>query len=98
MRNRRRRRRIREEGKNVERRERKEMEGGWEVKDERDGERGKRGERRRRMMEASSVHATAVSSRQKAVCIIMGCHLISSEEGSGGGDGVRLRGDKSGRL
>jgi len=41
-----------------------------------DGEGG-----RRRMMEASPLHATAVSSRQKAVCIIMGCHLISSGRG-----------------
>lgn len=32
-------------------------------------------------MEASPLHATAVSSRQKAVCIIMGCHLISSGRG-----------------
>lgn len=42
---------------------------------------------RRRMMEASPLHATAVSPRQKAVCIIMGCHLISSERGRVGGDG-----------
>jgi len=37
------------------------------------------------MMEASLLHATAVSLRQKAVCIIMGCHLISSIEGKGQG-------------
>lgn len=60
---------------------------------------GRQGEsegERRRMMEASPLHATAVSPRQKAVCIIMGCHLISSERGrargevAGGAD--RLRG------
>lgn len=44
---------------------------------------------RRRMMEASPLHATAVSPRQKAVCIIMGCHLISSERGRAGGGGGR---------
>lgn len=40
---------------------------------------------RRRMMEASPLHAIAVSPRQKAVCIIMGCHLISSPGGEGRG-------------
>jgi len=47
--------------------------------------RGENEEERRRMMEASLLHATAVSLRQKAVCIIMGCHLISSIEGKGQG-------------
>lgn len=42
---------------------------------------------RRRMMEASPLHATAVSLRQKAVCIIMGCHLISSGRGRARGGG-----------
>ncbi|KAL0109366.1 hypothetical protein PUN28_014441 [Cardiocondyla obscurior] len=49
--------------------------------------RGESEKERWRMMEASLLHATAVSSRQKAVCIIMGCHLISSEGGSTGGRG-----------
>lgn len=53
---------------------------------------GESEEERRRMMEASPLHATAVSPRQKAVCIIMGCHLISSKRGRagvGGGGGGR---------
>lgn len=51
------------------------------------------------MMEASSLHATAVSPRQKAVCIIMGCHLISFGEGSGSsGGGVCSRGGRDGGL
>lgn len=35
-------------------------------------------------MEASPLHATAVSPRQKAVCIIMGCHLIRAPPGGAG--------------
>lgn len=46
------------------------------------------------MMEASPLHATAVSSRQKAVCIIMGCHLISSGRGRRWWRRVRPRGGK----
>lgn len=46
----------------------------------------------------SPLHATAVSLRQKAVCIIMGCHLISSGRGQGGGGAGPRRGGKGGRL
>lgn len=38
-------------------------------------------------MEASPLHATAVSPRQKAVCIIMGCHLIRAPPGGAGEGG-----------
>lgn len=55
---------------------------------------------RRRMMEASPLHATAVSPRQKAVCIIMGCHLISfgrgRAEGGGGERSSSARGHGAG--
>lgn len=55
---------------------------------ERDEEEMREGEEgRRRMMEASPLHATAVSPRQKAVCIIMGCHLIRAPPGGSGGGG-----------
>lgn len=37
-------------------------------------------------------------SRQKAVCIIMGCHLISSGRGQGGGGVGPRRGGKGGKL
>lgn len=57
---------------------------------------GESEEERRRMMEASPLHATAVSPRQKAVCIIMGCHLISSKRGrTGGGGGLGEEGRSS---
>lgn len=59
----------------------------------------RRGGERWRMMEASPLHATAVSSRQKAVCIIMGCHLISSRRGRrGGGGAFGPRGGTEGRV
>lgn len=51
-------------------------------------------------MEASPLHATAVSPRQKAVCIIMGCHLISfgrgRAEGGGGERSSSARGHGAG--
>lgn len=45
-------------------------------------------------MEASPLHAIAVSPRQKAVCIIMGCHLISSPGGEVAGSAHRLHGGR----
>lgn len=76
--------------KNDERKRRRRMEKrkwGWEVRDEATAGREREGERRR-MMEASPLHATAVSPRQKAVCIIMGCHLISFGRRRAGGGGA----------
>lgn len=49
-------------------------------------------------MEASPLHATAVSPRQKAVCIIMGCHLISSGRGQGDGGVGPRRGGQGRRV